>query len=68
LQFPKPKKPSNPFPKEDIDNCAKAILDALNEIAYLDDKQIVELHIKKEYTQFSGRIQIQISPQEHQLP
>ena len=31
----------------DIDNYAKAILDALNGVAYTDDKQIVSLKLKK---------------------
>lgn len=31
----------------DIDNYAKAILDALNTVAYADDKQIVSLKLRK---------------------
>ena len=31
----------------DIDNYAKAILDALNGVAYTDDKQIVSLELRK---------------------
>lgn len=31
----------------DTDNLAKSILDALNGLAYLDDKQVVELEVKK---------------------
>ena len=31
----------------DIDNIAKAVLDALNGIAYDDDAQVVELHVYK---------------------
>lgn len=38
-----------PTKKPDCDNIAKAILDALNGIAYDDDKQVVTLHIEKEY-------------------
>lgn len=38
------------FPrKKDIDNIAKAILDALNKIAYEDDTQVVSLKITKQY-------------------
>lgn len=33
----------------DTDNIAKSILDALNKVAYEDDKQIVELEVKKYY-------------------
>jgi Holliday junction resolvase RusA-like endonuclease len=31
----------------DIDNYAKSILDALNGVAYADDKQIVSLYLEK---------------------
>lgn len=33
--------------KPDIDNVAKAVLDALNGVAYDDDKQVVSLHVTK---------------------
>jgi len=38
-----------PDKKPDIDNVAKIILDSLNGIAYDDDKQVVELTVKKTY-------------------
>lgn len=38
-----------PTTKVDVDNGAKSILDALNEIAYKDDAQIVELTVSKNY-------------------
>lgn len=36
--------------RPDVDNMAKAVLDALNGIAWEDDSQIVRLSITKEYT------------------
>ena len=42
-----------PVVKPDVDNVAKSILDALNGIVYLDDKQIIELDIKKIYAETS---------------
>ena len=42
-----------PIVKPDVDNVAKSILDALNGIIYLDDKQIIELNIKKIYAETS---------------
>lgn len=39
-----------PDKKPDIDNLIKAIQDALNEVAYWDDKQIVSLRADKWYT------------------
>lgn len=38
----------------DIDNIAKAILDALNKVFYKDDKQIAELHLKRWWAETPG--------------
>lgn len=48
-----------PTTKPDIDNCCKIILDALNGIAFDDDKQIVELTAIKKYSD-SPRVIVQI--------
>jgi len=40
-----------PTKKPDLDNIAKAFLDAMNEIVYLDDKQVVCLHVTKVYAE-----------------
>ena len=40
-----------PTVKPDCDNSAKSILDSLNGLAYQDDKQVVELSIKKYYAE-----------------
>lgn len=42
-----------PVVKPDVDNVAKSILDALNGIIYLDDKQIIKLNIEKIYAETS---------------
>ena len=42
-----------PIVKPDVDNVAKSILDALNGIIYLDDKQIIKLNIEKIYAETS---------------
>lgn len=39
----------SPLTKPDVDNIAKIICDALNNVAYKDDTQIVELTIIKKY-------------------
>lgn len=39
--------------KPDTDNVVKAVLDALNGVAYADDKQIIELNIEKIYAETS---------------
>ncbi len=38
-----------PVVKPDLDNVAKAILDALNGLAYKDDNQVIRLNISKHY-------------------
>jgi Holliday junction resolvase RusA-like endonuclease len=43
-----------PAKKPDIDNIAKAFLDAMNGVVYLDDTQVVDLHIKKLYSAVAG--------------
>jgi len=39
-----------PIVKPDLDNVAKAILDALNGVLYKDDNQVVELYVNKHYS------------------
>ena len=38
-----------PIKKPDIDNIAKCFLDAMNNIVYLDDTQVLTLHVTKVY-------------------
>ncbi|MGF6148980.1 Holliday junction resolvase [Kingella potus] len=54
-----------PTAKPDADNLCKAILDALNGIAYRDDKQIVSCHVCKRYTcrdDDTPRVVVHIAP------
>lgn len=39
-----------PMIKPDIDNVAKSVLDALNGFFYTDDKQVIEISIRKFYS------------------
>ncbi len=39
-----------PVVKPDLDNVGKAVLDALNKVAYKDDSAIVELRLRKFYS------------------
>lgn len=48
-----------PEVKPDIDNIAKVVLDALNKVAYADDKQIVSMYVQKKYSTMP-RIEIEI--------
>ena len=51
LQRPKslPKKIQHHTKKPDIDNLAKSVLDALEEIIYVNDAQIISLQVTKDY-------------------
>lgn len=48
-----------PTKKPDIDNITKAILDALNKVAYKDDSAIVRFSIEKYYSD-SPRVEVTI--------
>lgn len=48
-----------PTKKPDCDNVLKIICDALNTIAYDDDKQIVEMAIRKFYSE-NPRVEVEI--------
>lgn len=48
-----------PTKKPDMDNIIKIIADALNNVAYYDDKQVVECTIKKYYSTFP-RVEVEI--------
>lgn len=42
-----------PTSKPDLDNVAKGILDAMNDIVFKDDKQVVVLSLSKRYSEHS---------------
>lgn len=49
-----------PDKKPDMDNILKVVLDALNEVAYEDDKQVVELIGRKYYTESDGYLWVSV--------
>lgn len=48
-----------PTTKPDADNVAKVVCDALNEVAYHDDTQIVELTVHKWYSE-NPRVEVEV--------
>ena len=44
----------------DVDNYVKPILDCMSKVVFLDDRQIIDLHIKKFYDKDNPRIVIRI--------
>lgn len=52
-----------PIIKPDLDNIAKIILDSLNNVAYKDDKQVINLNIIKKWGDID-KVNIQIQPME----
>lgn len=49
-----------PTKKPDSDNIAKIILDALNGVAYQDDKQVVSLQVEKYYTEADEMVTVEL--------
>lgn len=54
--IPGPKRPKNKLPitRPDLDNYVKGVLDALNEMIWMDDSQIVEMNVAKFYDDLTG--------------
>ena len=50
-----------PTTKPDADNVAKAIADACNGIVWVDDAQVVELHVSKRYSSAPG-VMVEVRP------
>ena len=50
-----------PTGRVDVDNIAKAVLDALNGVCYLDDRQVVDLTVSKWYAE-KPHIKVSIKP------
>jgi Holliday junction resolvase RusA-like endonuclease len=46
--------------KRDLDNQNKLVLDALTGIAYEDDSQIAELHLKRAYDKSRPRMEVMV--------
>ena len=44
----------HPIYLQDLDNHAKSVLDACNGILYIDDGQVIDLHISKKYGRYPG--------------
>lgn len=51
---------NRPDKKPDIDNVLKVVLDALNGVAYEDDKQVVEVRCRKYYSNSTGFLKISV--------
>lgn len=62
FKIPKKKKDKQ-FPLTDIDNIVKTVLDALNKLAYQDDRQVTEIEAKKRWIngEEMERIEVKIS-------
>jgi Holliday junction resolvase RusA-like endonuclease len=56
----RPKKPAKDYPRGDVDNYTKLVCDALNEIVWFDDSQIVDIRASKEYGE-KGRVDIRVT-------
>ena len=48
--------------RRDLDNAAKAVMDALNGVGYRDDSQVQTLHFTRAFDAANPRVEITISP------
>ena len=55
-----------PTKKPDWDNIGKIVCDALNGLAYHDDARVVSAHVRKEYTDGPGEVEVYIAEMEAQ--
>lgn len=55
-----------PTKKSDIDNFTKSLMDGMNGVVYLDDSQVVDLHVRKIYSSVPG-VDICVM-EEHEIP
>lgn len=54
-----------PVTKPDVDNYVKGVKDALNQVIWKDDSQVVDLHISKWYSE-TPRVEVTVKPLEIQ--
>jgi Holliday junction resolvase RusA-like endonuclease len=65
LSATRPRTSKLDFPRPDVDNYAKSVLDASNKILWDDDSQIIHLHITKLWTPTACPPQIIIFVTQH---
>jgi Holliday junction resolvase RusA-like endonuclease len=59
ITCPEPKTTKLSHPKPDVDNYAKAVLDAMNGIVFKDDSLVVDLRVRKRWGA-SGEIKVSV--------
>jgi Holliday junction resolvase RusA-like endonuclease len=58
FEYKRPKRTTLEIPRADLDNLVKAVLDGLNEVAFVDDKQVALIAASKGW---SDRDMIKVS-------
>jgi Holliday junction resolvase RusA-like endonuclease len=59
-----PKSTKLDYPKPDVDNYAKAVLDAMNGVVLQDDTQVIELNVSKRWAPKGAEGSIQVTIKE----
>lgn len=58
----RPKSTKLAMPRPDVDNYAKAVLDGMNSVVLVDDRQVHRLTVSKFWTSDSPRVEIRVDP------
>ncbi len=52
----------------DLDNLSKAVLDALENVFYVDDRQVVDLYLHKKYDKENPRVEVEVWAKHNEYP
>ena len=47
--------------KRDLDNLSKGVLDAMNGVVFEDDRQVIELHLRKQYSKDYPGVRVKVA-------
>lgn len=61
FRYPNPQRPTRAYPRGDVDNLAKLVLDACQGILFPDDDYVVSLSTRKRYAPAAGTL-VRCSP------
>lgn len=64
FRFDRPKSTKLHAPRLDVDKLLRALLDGMTRIVYVDDKQVAQVHVRKEWTVPGGSPGVSVTASE----